>query len=227
MRALLIEDDEKLCEMLLLRFQENKMECDCCMDGRDAMEYVVRDAYDVIILDRMLPHKDGMMILKEIRARHIETPVIMVTALGQLEHRVEGLDCGADDYLTKPFELQELLARVRALARRRTKAIESDQISYGDFLFDSDQMKVISKSDQLKSCHLSKRESELLVFLIKNEGRVLSRELILDRIWGIDSDVMDSNLDNFICFLRKRLKTIGSNCRIKTVRGVGYQLEEG
>lgn len=225
LRVLIVEDDEKLCKMLQLKFQENRMECDLCLDGKDAMEYIKRDAYDVIALDRMLPHKDGLTILKEIRANHMDTPVIMVTALGQLDHRVEGLDCGADDYLAKPFEIAEFFARVRALARRKSKALESDQIEYGDFVYDIDQMKLRSQKDTEKDCHLSKRESELLLFLIHNEGRVLSRELILDRIWGIDSDVMDSNLDNFICFLRKRLKSIGSGCQIKTVRGVGYRLE--
>lgn len=225
MRVLVVEDDEKLCSMLQLRFQENRMECDFCPDGKDALEYVIRDAYDVIVLDWMLPHKDGLTILKEIRANHMETPVIMVTALGQLDHRVEGLDCGADDYLAKPFEVEEFLARIRALARRKTKAMESIQMEYGDFIYDSEQMKIINKRDKSTDCRLSKREAELLLFLIHNEGRILSRALILDRIWGIDSNIMDSNLDNFICFLRKRLKSIRSVCQIRTVRGVGYRLE--
>jgi len=225
MRVLIVEDDKKLCEMLKLQFIANRMDCDICMDGRDAMEYIMRDAYDVIVLDRMLPHLDGLTILKEIRERHNDTPVIMVTALGQLDHRVEGLDSGADDYLTKPFELEELFARVRALGRRKSKAIEAERIEFGDFLYDIDQMKIISKKKEDMDCHLSKREAELLAFLMKNEGRVLNRELILDRIWGIDSEVMDSNLDNFICFLRKRLRSVGSQCQIKTVRGVGYRME--
>ena len=226
MRVLIVEDDKKLCEMLQLQLKENHMDCDVCMDGADAMEFIVRDAYDVIILDRMLPHQDGLAILKELREKHIDTPVIMVTALGQLEHRVEGLDYGADDYLAKPFELEELLARVRALGRRKAKAIETSKIEFGDFYYDVDQMKIVLKEKKEVSCHLSKREAELLLFLIKNEGRVLNRELILDRIWGIDSDVMESNLDNFICFLRKRLRTVGSQCQIKTVRGVGYRMEK-
>lgn len=226
MRVLMIEDDTQLCEMLGLQFQKKGIECDYCEDGKYAMEYVERDAYDVIVLDRMLPHKDGLTLLKEIRAKRIETPIIMVTALGQLDHRVEGLDEGADDYLAKPFELDEFFARVRALARRKAKAIEAEIVQFGDFTYNIDQMKIMLNEDESKNCHLSKRESELLLFLMKNGGRILSRELLLDRIWGIDSDVMESNLDNFISFLRKRLNCIGSSSHIKTVRGVGYCLEK-
>ena len=226
MRVLIVEDDKKLCEMLQLQLNENDIQCDICMDGADAMEFIMRDAYDVLVLDRMLPHKDGLTILKELREKQNDTPVIMVTALGQLDHRVEGLDSGADDYLPKPFELEEFLARVRALGRRKVKAIETKREEFGDIYYDADQMKIFAKEDESNNCHLSKRESELLLFMMNNEGRVLSRELILDRIWGIDSDVMESNLDNFICFLRKRLRSVGSKCKITTVRGVGYRLEK-
>lgn len=223
MQILVIEDDKELCTILEYQLKKNGMDVDFCYDGEDAMFYVMKQAYDIIVLDRMLPGVDGLTILSKLRNENIATPVIMLTAMDNLKNRIEGLDTGADDYLTKPFEMDELLARIRALARRPVKIENTDALYFSDFCLDVGKMQLIK--DKV-SCSLSKRETDLLNFFIKNKGQILTREILLTRVWGANSFVTDGNLDNFICFLRKRLKAIHSQATIKTVRSVGYQLEE-
>lgn len=223
MRILVIEDDKDLCSILEYQLNKNQMMADFCYDGEDAMFYAGRQTYDIIILDRMLPGMDGLTILNKLRHLSIGTPVIMVTAMGTLKNRIEGLDTGADDYLTKPFEMDELIARIKALARRPAKVQNINELHFSDILLNEGLMSVVR--DQVQ-CALSKREYDLLAFLIRNKGQVLTRDMILSRVWGADSFVTDSNLDNFICFLRKRLKSVHSQVTIKTIRSVGYQLME-
>lgn len=223
MRIMVIEDDKELCTILDYQLKKNGIEVDFCYDGEDAMFYVMKQTYDIIVLDRMLPGMDGLTILAKLRKEKIATPVIMVTAMDNLKNRIEGLDTGADDYVTKPFEIEELLARIRALARRPVKIENTDIQYFSDFCLDSGKMQLIREGE---SCGLSKRENDLLSFFIKNKGQILTREILLTRVWGADSFVTDGNLDNFICFLRKRLKSVHSHATIKTVRSVGYQLEE-
>jgi DNA-binding response OmpR family regulator len=223
MYLLIIEDDKELCSILEYQLKRNQIEADFCYDGADAMFYAGKQTYDIIILDRMLPGMDGLTILDMLRRNKITTPVIMVTAMGTLKNRIEGLDMGADDYLTKPFDIEELLARIRALARRPVKIENLEKLYFSDFCLDTGTMKLIKDKE---SCNLSKRESDLLTFFIKNQGQILTREMLLNRVWGADSYVTDGNLDNFICFLRKRLKSIHSHVTLKTIRSVGYQLED-
>jgi DNA-binding response OmpR family regulator len=223
MYLLVIEDDKELCAILEHQLKKNNIEADFCHNGEDALFYIKQQTYDVIVLDRMLPGLDGLSILNRLRKDLITTPVIMVTAMDTLKNRVEGLDTGADDYLTKPFDVEELLARIRALARRPVRIENYEQLYFSDFCLNAGTMQLVKEKE---SCSLSKRESDLLVFFIKNKGQILTRELLLNRVWGADSFVTDGNLDNFICFLRKRLKTIHSHASIRTVRGVGYQLED-
>lgn len=223
MRILVIEDDKELCSILEYQLKTNNMQADFCYDGEDALFYATKQSYDVIILDRMLPGMDGISILEKLRKENITTPVIMVTALDGLKNRIEGLDTGADDYLTKPYEMEELLARIRALARRPARIENINRFFFSDFYLDEGKMQLIRDKEV---CGLSKRESDLLAFFIKNKGQILTREVILTRVWGADSFVTDSNLDNFICFLRKRLKSVHSHACVKTVRAVGYKLEE-
>lgn len=222
MRILVIEDDIKLCSILEYKLKKSGIEADFCHDGEEAVLYGSKQTYDVIMLDRMLPGMEGITVLEQLRKKKVTTPVIMVTAMDQLKNRIEGLDSGADDYLTKPFEIEELLARIRALARRPA-IIEIDELYFSDFYLDLGKMQLI-RGDE--SCSLSKREADLLAFFIKNKGQILTREIILTRVWGADSFVTDGNLDNFIHFLRKRLKSVHSHATIKTIRSVGYQLEE-
>lgn len=223
MRILMIEDDKELCDILQIEMVKNQFLVDFCYDGEDADFYISSNAYDVIILDRMLPGKDGISILREIRSKSNSTPVIMLTAMDTLHNRIEGLDQGADDYLTKPFEIEELFARIRALARRATKLENTNILTFGDISLDTTNLCIEHNGE---SCNLSKRESDLLAFFIRNKGATLERELLLMRVWGADSFVTDGNLDNFIHFLRKRLKSVHSQVILKTVRGVGYRLEE-
>jgi DNA-binding response OmpR family regulator len=223
MRILIIEDDIDLCNLLNYQIQTQGWSADFCHDGLDAVLYTERSIYDVILLDRMLPHKDGLTILKEMRNASIHTPVLLVTAMNTLTNRVEGLDAGADDYLIKPFEMDELLARIRAIARRNIPMIDSTIVTFSDLCVDLNLMKLVCGDEE---CILSKRELDLLVFLIQNKNRILPRDIILDRVWGTDSFVSDGNLDNFIFFLRKRIASVHSHVTIKTVRSVGYRLIE-
>lgn len=223
MRLLMIEDDIELCTILEIELVKNGFLVDFCHNGEDADFYINSNAYDVIILDRMLPGKDGLTILKDMRANSNATPTIMLTAMNTLTNRIEGLDLGADDYLTKPFEIDELLARIRALSRRAVKLENTTQYTFGDITLDTTNLSLNCNGI---SCTLSKRESDLLSFFIRNKGNTLERELLLTRVWGADSFVTDGNLDNFIHFLRKRLKQVHSQVTLKTVRGVGYRLEE-
>lgn len=222
MRILIIEDDKDLCSIISEQLNKNGYATDICNDGYEAVFYAAKKAYDIIILDRMLPEKDGLTVLSEIRKNHVTTPIIMVTAMNSVENRIEGLDTGADDYLTKPFAIEELFARIRALVRRPSKIVNSDKLTFSNMTLLLNENRLISDN---ASCDLSKRETDLLAFFIRNKNQVLTREMLLSRVWGVDSLVTDSNLDNFISFLRKRLKTINSQAKIKTIRSVGYRLE--
>ncbi len=223
MRILLIEDDKDLCELVSKQLDNKGFTTDICNDGEDALFYAKQQAYDVIILDRMLPGKDGLSIMDEIRHNTIITPVIMVTAMDTVKNRIEGLDAGADDYLVKPFAMEELFARIRALVRRPAAIVHNDLLSFSNIILDVNENML--KSDTT-SCILSKRETDLLAFLIINKEQTLTRETLLSRVWGVDSYVTDGNLDNFIFFLRKSLNTVKSKATIKTIRSVGYRLEE-
>jgi DNA-binding response OmpR family regulator len=195
---------------------------DCCYTGEHALFYALQQSYDIIILDRMLPVMDGLTILKRIRQEEIYVPIIMVTAMDGLHDRVDGLDSGADDYLVKPFAMEELLARVRALARRPQKIESIELIHYSNLELDIKNQKL--KSDLL-SCSLSKRETDLFEYFMRNSNQVLPREIILSHVWGPDNFIEEGNLDNYIHFLRRRLKSISSLVQIKTIHSVGYRLE--
>ena len=222
MRILMIEDDEKLCESVKYQLEKQGYLLDVCHDGEEGLFLIKENACDLILLDRMLPGMDGLNVLKEARSSGIRTPIIMVTALGTLHERVQGLDVGADDYIVKPFAFEELLARIRSALRRPAEWTNEQILSFGDISFDSMQ-KVLKTQEH--SCTLSRREGELLELFLRNPNQTLPRLLILTRVWGTDGDVEEGNLDNYIHFLRRRLKSLRSSIAIKTVRGVGYRLE--
>lgn len=222
MRILVIEDNEILCENMTTHLKKENYDVDYCLDGKSGLEYALTNSYDLILLDRMLPFLDGTALLQRLRASKIVTPVIMVTALSDIDDRVSGLDSGADDYLTKPFSMKELLARIRALSRRPSIMQSSDLLTYSDIKLDKTQYSITGPSC---SCTISKRESTLLELFLQNPNSVLSREFIYGKVWGPDSFVEDGNIDNYIRFLRRRLTTIGSTQKITTLRGVGYKLE--
>lgn len=219
MRILLAEDDEKLNETLVYGLTRAGFDVDTCFDGEDALFYGEQDIYDVILLDRMLPHMEGSEVLVALRKKGICTPIILITALGMLSDKVEGLDLGADDYLVKPFALEELLARIRCVIRRPRQIVDEEAASLADIIWFAAENRLTGPTG---SCTLSKRETALLEAFLKSDGATLSRNLLLLKVWGPDSDVEEGNLDNYIHFLRRRLKTVGSSLTIKTVRGIGY-----
>lgn len=223
MRILLVEDDKELCGFMEVWLEEKGYLSDICHDSRDALYYLNMQVYDVVILDRMLPGMNGVQILEIMRKQGITTPVIMVTALGTVEDRIDGLDAGADDYLVKPFAAEELFARIRALERRPVRMELNRQLVFSDITLNLSN-RLLCRGDN--TIELSKREMDLLEFLIRNHGQTLTRELLLNRVWGLDSAVEEGNLDTYIYFLRRRLKQAGSHANIKTVRSVGYVLEE-
>lgn len=219
MKILLIEDDKNLCEMLRFQLEKEHHEVTICNNGRDGLDLFLQDAYDLVLLDRMLPTMNGLLILQKARRRGISTPVIMITALGELYDRVEGLDCGADDYLVKPFAYEELAARIRSIGRRNHVYDDNNLFSYADLTYDS-RLRELTGPDG--SMQLSRREGRLLEVFLQNPDTTLQRLVLLSRVWGADAPVEESNLDTYIHFVRKRLQQIGSHATIETVRGIGY-----
>ena len=223
MNILMIEDDKELCEAVSFRLEQEGFSVTSCHDGEEGLYYMQESPFDLVILDRMLPHMNGIEVLKEARSRQIRTPVLMLTALGELNDRLTGLNGGADDYMVKPFAFEELLARIRCLLRRPAVYQDSvKSISLGDVSFVPETRTLSSRE---KTCTLSSREGELMEVFLRNPGQTLPRQLLLSRVWGLEADVEEGNLDNYIHFLRRRLKTVESTLQIRTVRGVGYQLE--
>lgn len=223
MNILMIEDDKELCEAVSFRLEQEGFSITACHDGEEGLYYMQESPFDLVILDRMLPHMNGIEVLKEARTRQIRTPILMLTALGELDDRLTGLNGGADDYMVKPFAFEELLARIRCLLRRPAVYQDSvKSISLGDVSF-VPETRTLSSWE--KTCTLSSREGELMEVFLRNPGQTLPRQLLLSRVWGLEADVEEGNLDNYIHFLRRRLKTVESTLQIRTVRGVGYQLE--
>lgn len=221
MNILLLEDDRDLCNALSYQLENEGHRVDCCCHGSDAELYIRQDIYDLILLDCMLPGTDGMHILKKMRADKNLTPVIILSALGEVDQRVAGLNAGADDYLVKPFAFSELCARIGSLFRRK-EAFHMERPSFGDLALDISENRLFCKE---KCCMLSQTESNLMHLLLQADGKILSRSVLLHKVWGLDTSVDDSNLDNYIYFLRKRLKTLESQVRINNRRRLGYHLE--
>lgn len=223
MRILLAEDDEQLNKTLSFQLEENGFSVDSCFDGDEACYYGEQNIYDVILIDRMLPYKEGTEVLTFLRKKGIKTPVILITALGALSDKVTGLDLGADDYLVKPFAFEELLARIRCVSRRPHTLTNDDILTISDLSLDLTDYHLTGPAGK---CSLSKREAALLETFLRRIGQSLSRSLLLLKVWGPDSDVEEGNLDNYIHFLRRRLNLVGSNLEIKTIRGIGYCLQD-
>ena len=223
MRILLIEDDRRLLESLKFQLEKEDFTVYACTTGDDGLYFVLQGAYDLVILDRMLPGMDGISLLRRLRREGGAVPVILLTALGELEHKIEGLDAGADDYIVKPFAFEELMARIRSIGRRPQSWEQHETYTVGDLRLEPREKRLEGPGGV---CSLSKREADLLEFFLKNPGQTLPRETLLLRVWGPDAEVEDGNLDNYIHFLRRRLRTLGSTLKLVTVRGTGYRLEE-
>ena len=222
MRILLIEDDQDLCRLICLALNQAGYETDSCHTGSDGLFYAKNQAYDAIILDRMLPEIDGFTVLTALRRQKIHTPVILATALGSLPDRVSGLDAGADDYLVKPFAMEELTARIRALTRRPGSLSLSPTLTAFGLTLDPASRQLNYKETSL---NLSKKEGALMEYFMKNPSQTLPRAMILSYVWGSSCDVEEGNLDNYVYFLRRRLKALDAPVKLSTVHGVGYRLE--
>ena len=224
MRVLLLEDDLNLCGTIEEALGKEGYSVDSCHDGETAMLYALNTdlGYELAIVDRMPPIIDGLTIIKSMRRKGINIPVIIITGMSALDDRIDGLDGGADDYLVKPFHVRELLARVRALTRRPYEMKETNILTYADLTFDRVN-RLLQKGSQ--SLTLTAKETELLYSLMRTPETQLTKEQLILRVWGADSNIEPGNVENYISFLRKRLKELQSQCEIKTVYGSGYKLE--
>lgn len=223
MKLLLVEDEKHLAEGLSHIFKREKYQVDNAYDGVTAYEMASSGIYDAIVLDLMLPKKDGIEVLKDLRKAGVATPVLILSAKKEPLDRIKGLDLGADDYLGKPFVSEELLARIRALIRRKTESLNEDIMTYGDITLNLSSYE-ISKGD--KNVKVSLKECDILKYLLTRPKFVVTKDELIINIWGYDSDAEYNNIEVYISFLRKKLKFIGAETEITTVRGVGYRLGE-
>lgn len=222
MRILVIEDEETLARLIESRLKRENHDVDVALDGDTGLMEALRGIYDLIILDVMLPGTSGFDILSALKKQRISSKVIMLTARGALEDRLHGLKAGADDYVTKPFHLEDLAARVSVQLRRE----EEGRRTAGDLEL-ADQSNLLVCRTTGKSIELSAKELAVMDYLLSHPQQILSRDQILDRVWGLDSDVTANNLEAYLSFLRRKLHAIGSAAAIKAVRGLGYRLETG
>jgi DNA-binding response OmpR family regulator len=222
MRILMIEDEKYLAEAIANVLKKNNYITDLAHDGDYGLDCALSAIYDIIILDIMLPKKDGLSVLKEIRKNDISTPVILLTAKGETDDKVKGLDAGADDYLAKPFKTEELLARLRALSRRKDNFVLDNILTYGDIDLNPYTIELYCGK---KSYKLTLKECQLLELLINMKGMVVSKNTIIEKLWGYDGKGEDNHVEVYVSFLRKKLSHIGSETSIQTVRGVGYTLK--
>ncbi len=222
MLILLAEDDLKIAKLLIHLFNKDGYQLDYAKDGVEALMYAEMNQYDVIILDWMMPHKSGIEVCNELRRTHYSGGILMLTAKDTLDDKIKGLETGADDYLSKPFEYRELLARVKALSRRSVNIIKDDLLVLGAYTLDRQHMRVMFEQKDLE---LSNREFQVFSLLLENNRRVVPREVLIDRVWGIDQEVSQNNLDAFIRLLRKKIEKSARENVIINIRGIGYKVE--
>ncbi len=222
MKILIIEDEKTLADTLKALLEKKGFEVEAVYDGEAGEEYALLGIYDLLILDVMMPKKNGFEVAKKVRQKHVGVPILMLTARSSLEDRIEGLDSGADYYLTKPFDTRELLASVNALLRRQGG--EVNVITLGNTTLDLESASLASGE---KSVRLSAREFDIMRALMKAGSRNLSKETILLKVWGYDTEAVANHVEVYVGFLRKKLRLIGSDVRIESVRNLGYHLETG
>jgi DNA-binding response OmpR family regulator len=224
MRILMVEDEKRIASAVAEILKKNNYTVDVSYNGVDGLDCALSDVYDIIILDIMLPKKDGLTVLKEIREAGIGTPIILLTAKGQVEDKVKGLKLGADDYLPKPFHPDELLARLFALGRRKPEFIKDGILSFGDIQLVPHTLILSCGDNQTK---LKLKEAQLLELLIINKNQVISKDTIIEKVWGYDADAEDNHVESHISRLRKAIAQIQSRINIRAIRGAGYTLSEG
>lgn len=222
MRILIVEDETRLAETLRQLMEDQRYQADTVGDGADGVDYGLTGQYDLIILDVMLPKVDGFEVARRLRSAHISTPILMLTARDDTSDKIGGLDCGADDYMTKPFDSGELMARVRALTRRQGEVL-GDVLKVGDLSLEcSSRLLQVGE----RSVRLGFKEFEVMRLLMVNSRAVVSKETLIAKIWGLDSEAEDNNVEVYISFLRKKLEHLRSRVKIRTIRMVGYRLEQ-
>lgn len=222
MNILLVEDEKNLSDALVHILKKEKYSVDAAYDGQEGLDMGLSGRYDVILLDIMMPKMNGYEVLENLRKEGISTPVLILTARNLTSEKVKGLDMGADDYLAKPFSTNELLARIRALLRRKTDVINTNELSFGDITLNLSNF-VLSCNG--KEVNVSLKESEILRYFLTRPNFVVTKDELIIKLWGYESDVEYNNIEVYISFLRKKLTHIGAKTGISTVRGVGYKLE--
>ncbi len=221
MRILLAEDEKALSRVLVTIFKKNNYSIDAVYDGEDALEYLRSGNYDAAVLDIMMPKKDGISVLKEIRADGSQIPILMLTAKAEIDDRVLGLDSGANDYLPKPFDTKELLARIRAMTRNQAAA--DTKLSMGNISLDRATFELSSPDGSFR---LANKEFQMMEFLLSNPGHVISTERFMEKIWGYDTEAEVNVVWVYISYLRRKLSALHANIQIKSFRNAGYSLEE-
>ena len=225
MRILVVEDEYKLAELVANRLKKEKYEVDVSLDGEDGLYNAESGIYDLIILDVMLPKMNGFEILSEIREEGITSKVIMLTAKSMLEDKLTGLNGGANDYLTKPFHMDELVARVNIQLRHDETSVKKDYIEFGDLQLNIATSSLLCTSSG-ESINVINKEFQLLEYFINNPNRILTKEQIYDKVWGYDNEIESNNLEAYLSFIRRKLKAVNSEVNIKAVRGMGYRMEK-
>lgn len=220
MKILIIEDEKLLADSLKALLEKKGFDVECVYDGESGEEYAETGVYDLLILDVMMPKMNGFEVAKKVRSKRCGTPILMLTARSGLEDRIQGLNAGADYYLTKPFDTRELLACVNALLRRQGSQV--DELSLGNTALDLSSCMLICGENGVR---LSAKEFDVMRFLLQSKDAVLSKEVILAKVWGYDSNAVENHVEVYVGFLRKKLAAIGSNVHIEAVRRLGYRLE--
>lgn len=223
MKILIVEDEYGLADAISEILKNENFAPTIVTDGEEGEYEALSGVYDLIILDVMLPGKNGFEILKSIRNEKIKTPVIMLTAKSEIEDKLQGLEHGADDYITKPFHTRELLARIKVILKRTNNLEELNILEFNGLKLDLDKCQVIYENDSIV---INGKEMELLQLLMMNQNQVLSRETIASKIWGYDNDAEYNNVEVYISFIRKKIKLLKAKVKIKSVRGIGYKLEK-
>lgn len=223
MKVLIVEDEYNLADVIKERLEKEKLTVDIVEDGEEGYYYASTNTYDLIILDVMLPNMSGFQILNKLRTDNISSKIIMLTARSTIEDKLNGLENGTDDYLTKPFHMDELVARVNIQLKRN---VNNNNLSFGDLVLNTTTLKVTcAKTNEV--VELIKKEFQLLEYFINNPNQVLSKEQIYDRVWGIENEIESNNLEAYLSFIRRKLRVIESKVVIKSVRGIGYKIEYG
>ena len=220
MKILIIEDEIRLADSLKRLLEQKGFDTEVCYDGETGTEYALLGIYDLLILDVMMPKMNGYQVAREVRARRCSTPILMLTAKSSLEDRIDGLNAGADYYLTKPFDARELLACINALLRRQGNQV--DEMTFGNTALDLSTSMLICGENNVR---LSAKEFDIMRFLLQSKDKNLSKEVLLARVWGFDSNAVENHVEVYVGFLRKKLQAIGSNIRIVAIRRLGYHLE--